>query len=171
MHNDVRFEKLHEQFEPMIYHVMKRLEIYRNEQEFYQIGCIALWDASLRFNKEKGEFKSYAYSYMLGRMKTALTEESMLKETECQVEENWIEDEKSEDILLATVTESIFDRISPLLTENQRKWIISYCIYGNTPSEIAQDEGVSISAVKAWRRDAIAKIRKSLCREDFKKRK
>jgi len=75
MYEDARFEKLHQQFEPMIYHAMKELGISKNEQEFYQICCIALWEASLRFNEEKGKFKSYAYSYMIGRMKSALTEE------------------------------------------------------------------------------------------------
>lgn len=55
--------------------------------DFYQIGCIALWEASLKFNEEKGEFKSYAYSYMVGRMIMALTAERKKKENESQVED------------------------------------------------------------------------------------
>jgi len=37
----------------MIFHAMKKLGIFKSEQEFYQIRCIALSEASLRFNEEK----------------------------------------------------------------------------------------------------------------------
>ncbi|WP_251526963.1 hypothetical protein [Metabacillus litoralis] len=46
------------------------------------------------------------------------------------------------------------------MTSNQSKWLKAYCLYGKTPSAIAKDEGVSISAVKAWRRNAIARLKK-----------
>jgi DNA-directed RNA polymerase len=42
MVEDVKFEEPHNQFKPMIYYIMRKLAIYKNEQEFYQIGCIAL---------------------------------------------------------------------------------------------------------------------------------
>lgn len=160
MYEDVKFEKLHQQFEPMIYHAMKRLSIYKNEHEFYQIGCIALWEASLRFNEEKGEFKAYAYSYIIGRMKSALREETMKEERENPKEDIWIQDETTHDDFTAILWESLFEKISSILSENQRKWVKAYCLYGSTPSEIAEDEGVTVAAVKGWRRDAIAKLRK-----------
>lgn len=170
MNKDVRFEKLHQQFKPMIYHIMKKLTIYKNEQEFYQIGCIALWEASLRFKEEKGEFKSYAYSYIIGRMKSALREERMKQEKENRLRAISVQEESSKDDFSTILSESVIDRISSRLTANQSKWIKGYCMYGKTPSEIAQDEGVSISAVKAWRRDAIAKLRKHFFEEDNRKR-
>lgn len=159
MYEDARFEELHQQFEPMIYHVMRKLSIYKNKHEFYQVGCIALWEASLRFNKEKGEFKSYAYSYMIGRMKSALTDDKKKEERESQSEDIWVEDETTYGDFSTVFWESQFEDVSPLLSENQRKWVKAYCLYGSTTSEIAKDEGVSVAAVKGWRREAISKMR------------
>lgn len=166
MYEDARFEELHEQFEPMIYHAMKRLAIYKNKPEFYQIGCVALWEASQRFNEEKGEFKSYAYSYIIGRMKSALSEERLKEERESQSEDIWVEDEATLHDFSTVLWEGFVEKMSCLLTKNQLKWVKAYCLYGSTPSEIAEDEGVSVAAVKGWRRDAIGKLRKYLSTED-----
>ncbi|TXC82223.1 sigma-70 family RNA polymerase sigma factor [Metabacillus litoralis] len=168
MHQAVRFVELHQQFEPMIFHIIKRLSIYKNKQEFYQIGCIALWEASQRFDKEKGEFKSYAYSYIIGRMKSALTEDRVKQEKEELFEDFSTREEVSHDDFFDILSESEFEGISTLLTVNQRKWLKGYFLYGFTPSEIAHDEGVSVSAVKGWRRDALTKLRLHITSEDLK---
>ncbi|MBM7606313.1 DNA-directed RNA polymerase [Metabacillus crassostreae] len=167
MHYDLRFVELHQQFEPMIFHIIKRLSIYKNKQEFYQIGCIALWEASRRFDKEKGEFKSYAYSYIIGRMKSALTEDRMKQEKEELCEDFSTKEEMSHDDFSAILSESELEEISALLTVNQCKWLKAYCLYGFTPSEIAHDEGVSVSAVKSWRRDTLVKLRKHFYNRDI----
>jgi DNA-directed RNA polymerase len=160
MYEDEKFEMLHEKFEPMIYHMMKKLKIYRDEKEFYQIGCIALWEASLRFNEEKGEFKSYVYSYIIGRMKAVLTKERKNQEKENRLMTVSPQEETSEDDFKHLLANSNIDSISSLLTSNQSKWLKAHCLNGKTPSQVAKDEGVSISAVKAWRRDTIAKLKK-----------
>ncbi|MBZ5753566.1 sigma-70 family RNA polymerase sigma factor [Metabacillus rhizolycopersici] len=166
MFTDEKFEELHNQFKPMINRIIKRLAIYKNEQEFYQIGCIALWEASLQFNEEKGEFKSYAYSYIMGKMKTMLTNESIQQEKDRRLEANPIQEQTSgDDSTSSLLSHSVIDSISSLLTKNQNKWLKAHCLYGKTPSEIAKDEGVSSSAVKAWRRDAIARLKKHLLKE------
>ena len=161
MYEDENFEKLLKQFKPMIHHIINKLTIYKNEQEFYQIGCIALWEASLRFNEEKGEFKSFAYSYIMGRMKSALTNERINQEKESRFETLLIQEETSGDNFKNLLSDSVIESISSLLNTNQCRWLKAYCLYGKTPSEIATDEGVPASAVKAWRRDAIAKLRNS----------
>ncbi|WP_226670463.1 sigma-70 family RNA polymerase sigma factor [Metabacillus litoralis] len=168
MYQDVRFVELHQQFEPMIYHIIKRLSIYKNKQEFYQIGCIALWEASERFDEEKGEFKSYAYSFIIGRMKSALTGDRIKQEKEELLEDFFTQGEISSDDFTAILSESVFEEISSTLTLNQSKWLKAYCLYGYTPSEIAKDEGVSISAVKSWRRDALIKLRMLDFRENLR---
>jgi RNA polymerase sigma factor (sigma-70 family) len=160
MCEDEKFEQLLTQFTPMIYFIIRKLAIYKNKQEFYQIGCIALWDASLRFNEEKGEFHSFAYSYILGRMKSALTKEKVKQEKDDQLTVVSPQETTSEDDFISLLSHLVIDRVSLLLTANQSKWLKAYCLYGKTPSEIAKDEGVSISAVEAWRRDALVKIKK-----------
>ncbi|UHA61385.1 sigma-70 family RNA polymerase sigma factor [Metabacillus litoralis] len=167
MCSDLKFEEVHQQFEPMIYHAMKKLSIYTNKEDYYQVGSIALWEAFLRFNEEKGEFKSYAYSYILGHMKMALSRKKTERERDRQVEKFWDLDEVSNDGSSVVFWEILIEKLSSHLTENQMKWVNGYCLYGNTPTEIAEEEGVSISAVKAWRRNAIANLRKYFLSEIY----
>lgn len=159
MDQNENFELLHKQYEPMIYHIINKLTIYRNKQEFYQIGCIALWEASIRFDKDKGEFKSYAYSYIIGRMKSELTSDRKHQLNTYHLDLANLE-KMTEDDFTFLLTSSIIDQLSIILTKNQRKWLKGYCLFGKTPTDLAKDEGVSISAVKAWRRDTISKLQR-----------
>ncbi|KKI93226.1 hypothetical protein WQ54_05130 [Bacillus sp. SA1-12] len=161
MIEEAKFEELLEQYKPMIYYIIRKLAIYKNEQEFYQIGCIALWEAAQRFNKEKGEFRSYVYSFISGRMKTALSKEWNKWNNECQFgNDGYLEVDTGECDYTPLLTSSVFDSIATLLTENQSKWLKAYCLYEKLPADIAKEEGVSVHAVKAWRRDTIAKLKK-----------
>ena len=160
MYEDASFEDLHRQFEPMIYHAMKKLAIYQNKQEFYQVGCIALWEASQRFDHEKGEFKSYAYSFIIGRMKSALTKDRIKQERETQSEDISVYAETKDDDFSDILWEALYENLSSLLNENQCKWLKAYCLNGSTPSEIAENEGVTVATVKGWRRNAIARLRR-----------
>ncbi len=165
---DKDFEELEKKFKPMIFHVMKRLNIYQNKDEFYQIGCIALWEAALRFDKNKGKFSSFAYSYIAGRMKTELTKQGLQKKyhdlvreiVDCR--EDYLED------FSFLYTHSIIESLSPLLTYNQLKWLKGYCLYEKAPTEIAKEESTSVVAVKAWRRDALKKLRSHQIKERLK---
>jgi DNA-directed RNA polymerase len=160
------YDQLHNQFKPMIFHIIKKLDIHRNRQEFYQIGCIALWEASLRYEEDKGEFKSFAYSYIIGRMKTKLSKERKLKEKLYRLASYSNQKGMTEDDYTLIVTKSVIDDLSTNLTPHQMKWIKAFCYQGKTPSEIAEDEGVSSSAVKGWRRDTLSKLRR-LNRKDL----
>ena len=93
-------------------------------------------------------------------MKTALTNERIKQEKDSRLATDLPQEETSRDDFTPLLSNSVIDSISPLLTANQSKWLKAYCLNGKTPSEVAKDEGVSISAVKSWRRDAIAKLRK-----------
>ena len=41
---------------------------YKDKEEFIQIGLIALWEASRAFDPAKGQFMSYAFTTIKGRM-------------------------------------------------------------------------------------------------------
>ncbi|MDP4171531.1 MAG: sigma factor, partial [Bacillota bacterium] len=60
------FEELSEQYTPMIHKIMNTLHIFKNKEEFYQLGLIALWEANERFDPQKGSFTTFAYSYIKG---------------------------------------------------------------------------------------------------------
>ncbi|PLR80628.1 RNA polymerase subunit sigma-24 [Bacillus canaveralius] len=147
------FEQLVEQYNPMIHKVIHSLNIYKNEEEFYQIALIGLWEAKQRFNPEKGLFLNYAYTYIKGKLLSELAKN--VKNEERSVypkEEFWelIEDLSSDRPLERKLLLSYCEP----LTEKQTKWVLYTYLDGLTIKEIAEKESVSVSAVKAWRKGA-----------------
>ncbi|MBD1380403.1 sigma-70 family RNA polymerase sigma factor [Metabacillus arenae] len=154
------FKELLSDYQPMIYHILKKLHIYKNHDEFYQIGMIALWEAYRRYDHLKGSFSGYAYSTIKGKIMYEMTKRNRFEqhhsfgaeETEYGSEDSSLNNIESIEMVEAIAAE---------LTINQKKWFLSYVIEGKTPKEIAITEKVSESAVKSWRRDALKKIRKN----------
>ncbi|WP_053368334.1 sigma-70 family RNA polymerase sigma factor [Bacillus sp. FJAT-27245] len=152
------FEYIAHQFAPMINSIIRSLQIYKNKDEFYQVGLIALWEATRGFNPEKGNFEGYAYSFIRGRMLTELTKSATFAERNVyQSEEFWeltgeaVEDETLPELLLLSYCKG--------LTENQKKWVLYTCLDALSIKEIADKENVSVSAVKSWRKGAKEKLK------------
>lgn len=156
--SQVEFDQLLKQYHPMIRKIIYSLHIYRDVDEFYQIGLIALWDAWKWFQKEKGEFSNYAYSFIKGRMLNELNRASKRQERMVLpkeeywelVEDSFLEQPLEEEFLLA---------YCPTLTEKEKKWVLFFCIESLSIKEIAEKEKVSLSAVKQWRSGALQKLR------------
>lgn len=155
------FDQLALQYTPMIFKIIRSLNIYKNKDEFYQLALIGLWEASERFDSTKGDFTSYSYSLIKGKIQNEMTKANKeAASTTTAKEEYWvsIEDQFAtipfeEDTLLSYCTSS-------KLTENQTKWILYHFLKGFNIKEIAEIEQVSLSAVKAWRTGAKEKLRK-----------
>lgn len=151
------FDKLIQQYDAMIWKIIHSLHIYKNHREFYQTGLIALWEAKRGFDEDKGNFTSYAFSYIRGKLLTELTKRRKQEDTCLYPEEefwSYIEDETT---LPYLEKESILTYCERL-TENQRKWVLYTALADLSIKEIADIEQVSMSAVKAWRRGAREKI-------------
>ncbi|MEH7352645.1 sigma-70 family RNA polymerase sigma factor [Neobacillus drentensis] len=152
------FEQLVEQYKPMIHKIIHSLNIYKNKEEFYQLGLIALWEASRRFDPKKGNLASYVYTYIKGYLLMELKKTSKNAERSFYPkEEFWgtIEDLSpccpfEKETLLSYCTN---------LTPNQTKWAIYTALYGLSAREIAEMKKVSVSAVKSWRTGAREKIK------------
>jgi RNA polymerase sigma factor (sigma-70 family) len=155
------FEQLARQYEPMIHKLMSSVNIYKNKEEFYQIGLIGLWEASQRFNPEKGDFTNYAYKYIKGKFLTEMTKSNKHENRSIYPKEEFWE------FIEDPFTEQPFEKNLLLsycepLTENQTKWVLYTFLDGLSVREIAEKEKVSISAVKAWRKGAKEKLKVSL---------
>jgi RNA polymerase sigma factor (sigma-70 family) len=151
------FEQLVEQYQPMIHKIIQSLHIYRNEDEFYQTGLIALWEAKQSFNESKGSFSNYAYAFIKGKMLTQMTRNNQHQERHVFPEaEFWecIEDQESSSFLEKETILSYCD----CLTKKEAKWVLAF-VEQLTNMEIAKKENVSISAVKQWKSGAIRKLR------------
>ncbi|MDP4087218.1 MAG: sigma-70 family RNA polymerase sigma factor [Bacillota bacterium] len=154
----MEFDQLLKQFNPMIYKIMHSLHIYREVDEFYQVGMIALWDAWKWFQEDKGDFTNYAYSYIKGRMMNELNKASKQQERNVfpkeeywkTIEDPYYEHPLEKELLLSYCTN---------LTDKEKKWVEYSCLHTLSIKEIAEKEKVSLSAVKLWRSGAKRKLR------------
>ncbi|GIN64121.1 hypothetical protein J27TS8_41140 [Robertmurraya siralis] len=155
------FVELEKQYGAMIWQVIHSLHIYKNQEEFYQTGLIALWQASERYDLAKGSFSSFAYSYIRGRILTELTKHHKHEENHVAPEENYWNMLEDHSLCTPLERETILTYCQNL-TANQKKWVL-YTIFADlSVKKIAEIENVSISAVKAWRKGARAKLLKEL---------
>ncbi|WP_335872513.1 sigma-70 family RNA polymerase sigma factor [Bacillus sp. 2205SS5-2] len=151
------FTLLQTQYEPMIHKIIQTLHIYKNKDEFYQTGLIALWEANERFDSAKGKFPAFAYSYIKGRMLSDLTKSRKNEDRNVYPEEAFWEVIPGEDSPL--LEKEMLQSHCQSLTENQSKWVLYSCLNMFTVKEIAQVENVSLSAVKKWRKGAREKLK------------
>ncbi|WP_166786699.1 sigma-70 family RNA polymerase sigma factor [Jeotgalibacillus salarius] len=152
------FEQYYEQFEPMIFHMMKKLHITRDHDLYLQEGRISLWKALEKFEAESGEFAPFAYQYIRGGMLDLMRKQNKLLERETvKADEYWqMNMEITEDKLLET------DMLMPYaegLTAHQQKWFWHTFVDDMKIREIAELYGVSVSAVKKWKKGAVERLR------------
>lgn len=146
------------QFKPMIHQIMSRLSIYKNKDDFFQIGLIALWEAYKKFDSNQGEFLNYAYMTVKGRMINELKRQRIRELPSISLEYVNIQDKGMLDCYESLQHEHMI-MYTKNLTENQKKWLILTFIEQKTLTEIASTYNVTVSAVKSWRSSALRKLR------------
>lgn len=154
------YEQLVEEFTPMIHHMMKKLAIYKDKQEFFQIGLISIWETRRNFNKEKGKYSNYLYRHMQGRFLDELKRRTREAErNDYPREAFWT---MIESPVLYREEEEYIKGLCDELTEGETKWVIATFVHQLTVKEIAKKEQVSLSAVKWWRKGAKEKLKQTL---------
>ncbi|RXJ02239.1 sigma-70 family RNA polymerase sigma factor [Anaerobacillus alkaliphilus] len=152
------FEELVEQFEPIIKKQIKVLRAYQYNDELYQIGLLAMWDASRNYQEGKGYFPAYIKKYVRGRMLNflhkersyyaSLSDSPFMEEIVAGVPSTWV-----------TIS---LRPVLPFLTEREKFWLMEYLEFGKGPSQIAREQNVSVNTVKSWRLEAIKKCKQHL---------
>ncbi len=150
-------EKLH-----LVYGAIRQLHIQGNIDEFYQIGLVALWEASIRYDEEKGEFDKYAYSYILNRMKTGLTRMTNYQQRVCVTEDKLLDTYGGGSYESEVMDNMMMEIYLGYLTKNQQAVIKERYINDCSLEETAKRLGISVGLVKNRTRDAINKLRKIL---------
>src|SRR6476660_1764343 len=69
------FEQLVAEYSNMIHSLIHSLHIYKNQDEFYQVGLISLWEGSQHYDEQKGVFAPYIYKFVKGTLLTHLKKE------------------------------------------------------------------------------------------------
>jgi RNA polymerase sigma factor (sigma-70 family) len=154
------YEQLVEEFTPMIHHMIKKLLIYKDKQEFFQIGLISIWETMSHFKEEKGKYSNYLYRHMQGRFLDELKRRTREAERNAYPsEEFWA---LMESPILYREEEDYIKDLCKELSERETNWVIATFVHQMTVEEIAQNERVSPSAVKWWRKGAKEKLKRIL---------
>lgn len=152
------FEEVLDQYTPMIHHIIKTLNIYKEKDRYVHEATIALWEAFCLQDCRKGSFTSYAYSSMRGKLLNHLKKEVNWENTHTFVEEM---PEEALD-LTEDFVDVLLEEYTRHLTVKQRKWVEECIINGKKLDEVAMQEGVTVSAVKSWRAEALKKLRRKV---------
>jgi len=158
------FQMVMKDYEAMIHHILHSLRIYKNYDEFFQIGLIALWEAKGKFDPSKGSFTSYAYMTMKGRVLSELKKCSKIEERQFYPKEEFWDNQLDESAAEPLEMDTLLEYCKGL-TKNQKKWVIATFYLGMNSAEIAAYEKVSPSAVKKWKKGAMEKISMTVLRE------
>lgn len=157
------FEEVASQYDPLIKSVIRKLHFYKNSEEMYQIGLIALWEAYEKFNPEKGSFGGYAKAVVKGRMLTALRKSRVYDERHVFAKPTEAGGHDFMEIADPT-------RVMPLeketialylqgLSVRQLYWVEQALLQGKKTREIAEGERVSQNTVRTWKKEALKKMR------------
>ncbi|MBE3554816.1 MAG: sigma-70 family RNA polymerase sigma factor [Thermicanus sp.] len=170
------FEVIFKAYQPLLRHLVHRISYLGEWEEAMSIASMALYDAYLRFDPEKGSFGAFAKRYVRGRLLHHLHRERKYRERQ-RLEgksrekngEGWkIENLVQENPIPAAelsleIKEALFS-----LTEKERRCIEAIYMEGLPLARVAEREGVSHATVSTWRRRWLAKLKKELFpRHDF----
>lgn len=152
------FEKVLEQYNPMISAMLRKLHIYRDHESYRQAGRVALWQAWQRFDQSKGNFTPFAYSSIRGAMLDELKREAGLAATVVVLENTGYEvnsDEQQIDALPDWLDEIRF-------TAEEEQLLEDLFLSGSSMVQLSKVHGLSLSGMKRRRERLLKKIRNSL---------
>ncbi len=154
------FEQIVEMYTPMVKKQLTRLKIYQNHDEFIQVGLIGLWEAYTKFDPTKGEFSTFAFSSVRGRMLSHLSKESRFQKFHVNQSDELLEVVAGNTDLLPFELETIAPYLNGL-SDREKLWVNEAILHGKKRKEIAQEQNVSINTVKMWRLHALKKMKQN----------
>lgn len=154
------FDEISVQYEPMISAVIRKLNIYRDFDDFRQAGHIALWQAWSRFDQSKGDFTPFAYRSIYGAMLDEMKKENRINERQAPVDDHTLEMMES-----YSMEEDEFSALNIVLKalDLEERQLLSM-IYTEKRSQTfcAEFFGISIAGVKKRRERLLKKLRELL---------
>nr|WP_275580413.1 sigma-70 family RNA polymerase sigma factor [Metabacillus iocasae] len=152
------FEEIVHMFDPLIKSQLKKLCIYKDYDEFYQVGVIGLWEAYKKYDPTQGEFSTYAYTMVRGHLLTHLKKVILRQEREpLFTESDRIQEIQVESAPMIEET-SLLEAYNTL-SNREKIYVKRYMIEGYSMKEIADECGVSYQTVKDWAKRAKTKLR------------
>ncbi|MGY0691355.1 sigma-70 family RNA polymerase sigma factor [Virgibacillus sp. FSP13] len=171
------FEEIVNQHEGRIYYYIHKLNINDPHKEFYQEGLCALWSACETYQPEKCLLDTYLNYTIRNRLVDLLRK----KQREQKSDEYFYQEETKmiesgnrcnqmnlpvdKDPPMPNENLELWGQVKAQLTVNQWKWIDFYILRDLSIKEIAEQEGVTVDAVKGWARQAKRKLKNNRIRK------
>lgn len=158
-YHDMSFEEMAESYQPLIKKMIKHYSGGMTYDEAYQLGLIALWEASASFDPERGYFPAYAKFHLTRTFLTSIRKRQLDVERYVS-NDNLIAaapaaSSDHEDFLVETEV----TRCRRCLTPREYTWLYLTVVKGLTPNDIANELSVSPHTVRSWKKSAIKKLR------------
>ena len=151
------FKKVEELYAPMISALIRKTHIYRDHDIYRQVGKVALWQAWVRFDEDKGDFTPFAFRTVHGALLDELAREGryarlfLLSEGEHFEElEAPLQDEKLPEWLEGV-----------LLKDHERRLLHELFVEDKAIRELAGLYGISVAGMKKRRARLLEKIKDS----------
>ena len=145
------FDELVHEKDYLIKSCMKRLNIYRDQEDFYQVGLIALYKAFMAYDERKDKNKNfdvYAYYIILNYMKNELTRQNrnVQHEVTCS-EDYWIHIQEPKKLESVVTNNILYESFMKRLSKEDQK-IFNLKRLGFANAEIAGILGIKFERVK-----------------------
>ncbi|MGN1402192.1 MAG: sigma-70 family RNA polymerase sigma factor [Bacillus sp. (in: firmicutes)] len=153
------FNELAKDYTPMIHKIIHSLRIYKDREEYFNIGLEALWEAYLKYEEGKSTFSTFAYTMIRGRLLNHLRSSHMWESKNICI----FDDEDFSPVGSTNdqyFTMELLELYCDGLTDRQRDWLIETFVHQKTLQEIAVTRHVKVCAVKSWRRETLKKLRR-----------
>ena len=150
-------EQVVAQNEYLVKRAVSKLKIYRNFEEYMQIGRIALWQCLSDYDEHLGEFEMFAYMRIKYALIRALQRDRKVVEHEVAIEQddlNFHIDQKQQ-VSLVSNYPYWFDYLS----EEDRKVLTMLYFEGKTTQEVAKQLGYSYEAMKKRKQRLLNKLK------------
>lgn len=151
------FKEVDEQYAPMISALIRKVNIYRDYELYRQVGKVALWQAWVRFDGDKGDFTPFAFRTVHGALLDELAREGRYAKL------FMLSDGGDFDELEAPVHEENLpewvEEIS--LKEKERKLLKELFVEDKAIKQLAELYGISVAGMKKKKARLLEKIKES----------
>lgn len=166
-------EKIFSQERRIYYHIHRLRIPYAFHEEFFAEGMIALWQAYESYDERRGELDTHLNSALNFHFIDLIRKNKRSSDAQISVQEQLITEQetgnrltRTNQLLISPAGLTAHDnqfwlKVKMLLSEKQWTWLYYYVIKEYSLKDIAQEENVSVEAVKSWAKEARRKLRKN----------
>ncbi len=148
-----------QEFTPLIHSIINQYNIFKDREEYFQLGLYGLYDAYQNYNPEKGAFATFAYYRIRGMILNHLKRKISAGEKEVHVEFDFLSymlpTNDNNPLEKKLLLQQGIERLRPEL----RKIIIYHYFEGYSLKEIAGKLQISYPTVKRRHKEALQQLK------------